>query len=144
MAREYESTAPWEPGQGLPLGSSRRAPAAVVTMQPVASPLKQDTSWDSGGLHTRALAVRRPRRGARLAARPVWAARGGPISVAPASRRGGCPGYGSGLNAPTMSGLDMSWRHGTRTPAIPAESSSPVITGSAALAFRKHQCDNTP
>jgi hypothetical protein len=28
--------------------------------------------------------------------------------------------------------------------AIPAEPSSPVITVSAALAFRKHRCDNTP
>jgi len=28
--------------------------------------------------------------------------------------------------------------------AIPAAPSSPVITGSTALAFRKHQCENTP
>jgi type III restriction enzyme len=28
--------------------------------------------------------------------------------------------------------------------AIPAEPSSPVITASSALAFRKHQCENTP
>ena len=28
--------------------------------------------------------------------------------------------------------------------AIPAEPSSPVITALAALAFRKHQCENTP
>jgi hypothetical protein len=31
-----------------------------------------------------------------------------------------------------------------RVSAIPATPSSPVITGSAALAFRKHQCENTP
>jgi dTDP-4-dehydrorhamnose reductase len=29
-------------------------------------------------------------------------------------------------------------------PAIPAEPSNPVITVSADLAFRKHQCENTP
>jgi hypothetical protein len=29
-------------------------------------------------------------------------------------------------------------------PSIPAERASPVITGSAALAFRKHGCENTP
>src|SRR5215471_16642527 len=29
-------------------------------------------------------------------------------------------------------------------PAIPAEPSSPVITVSAALAFRNHRCKNTP
>jgi predicted NACHT family NTPase len=29
-------------------------------------------------------------------------------------------------------------------PAIPAEPPSPVITGSAELAFRKHRCENTP
>jgi hypothetical protein len=28
--------------------------------------------------------------------------------------------------------------------AIPAEPSSPVITGAAALAFRKYRCENTP
>jgi len=28
--------------------------------------------------------------------------------------------------------------------AIPAEPPSPVITVSAALAFRKHRCENTP
>jgi len=28
--------------------------------------------------------------------------------------------------------------------AIPAEPPSPVITGSAVLAFRKHRCENTP
>ena len=31
-----------------------------------------------------------------------------------------------------------------RSPAIPAEPSSPVITVSADLAFRKHRCENTP
>jgi hypothetical protein len=30
------------------------------------------------------------------------------------------------------------------TTAIPAEPSSPVITVLAALAFRKHRCENTP
>jgi hypothetical protein len=29
-------------------------------------------------------------------------------------------------------------------PAIPAEPSSPMITVLAALAFRKHRCENTP
>jgi hypothetical protein len=29
-------------------------------------------------------------------------------------------------------------------PAIPAEPSNPVITGSSVLAFRKHRCENTP
>ena len=35
------------------------------------------------------------------------------------------------------------WNVSTR-PAIPAEPSDPVITVSAALAFRKHRCENTP
>src|SRR5262249_42095006 len=34
-------------------------------------------------------------------------------------------------------------RHGI-PPAIPAEPSGPVITGSAALAFRTHRCENIP
>jgi|GEM_PF-5598027 len=38
--------------------------------------------------------VSRQRRGARLAARPVWATRGGPVSASPASGRGGSPGGG--------------------------------------------------
>jgi hypothetical protein len=37
--------------------------------------------------------------------------------------------------------FEFDYCHGT---AIPAEPSNPVITESAALAFRKHRCENIP
>src|SRR5882672_10138489 len=49
---------------------------------------------------------------------------------------GKCPPPPQAAGHPTL-------RDGS-TSAIPAEPPSPVITVSAALAFRKHQCENSP
>jgi hypothetical protein len=38
----------------------------------------------------------------------------------------------------------VDYRRHARFSAIPAEPSSPMITVLAALAFRKHRCENTP
>jgi hypothetical protein len=45
------------------------------------------------------------------------------------------------LHASTCLGTSLGHRMKT---AIPAEPSSPMITVLAALAFRKHRCENTP
>jgi hypothetical protein len=51
-----------------------------------------------------------------------------------------------GLALPTPPTSSLSHRRQiiAHVPAIPAEPSSPMITVSAALAFRTHRCENTP